>query len=88
MHTFIICLLLLPFVAASSYDIQQLFGPHLSSDAEIILRPASNWFEVVQQRWSTWAAPSYKGAIKVASAEDVQNIVSRVKRHGIICSEN
>ena len=73
------CLLVLPFLAASSYyDLQQLFGPHLSPEAEIVLRPDTNWFQDVQQRWSTWAAPSYKGAIKVATAEDVQNIVSKI----------
>ncbi len=61
--------------ASSSYDLQQLFGPSLSSGAEIFLPSYSNWTEDLQQRWSEWAAPTYSGAIKVATAEDVQNIV-------------
>lgn len=62
-------------VASSTYDLQQLFGPSLSSEAEIFLPSYSNWTEDLQQRWSEWAAPTYSGAIKVATAEDVQNIV-------------
>ena len=61
--------------ASSSSDLQQLFGPSLSSGAEIFLPSYSNWTEDLQQRWSEWAAPTYSGAIKVATAEDVQNIV-------------
>ena len=65
-------------VVTSSYDIQQLFGPSLSSGAEIFLPSYSNWTEDLQQRWSEWAAPTYVGAIKVATAEDVQIIVRKI----------
>ncbi len=71
---------ILPLVAASykATNIDALFGPRLSSEAEIFLPSYANYTEEVQQRWSAWAAPSYVGAIKVATAEDVQNIVSKV----------
>lgn len=59
-------------------NIQALFGPSLSSGAEILLPSYTNYTEDVQQRWSTWAAPTYIGAIKVVTAEDVKSIVSKV----------
>ena len=72
--------IILPLVAAS-YDatnIRALFGLSLSSEAEIFLPSYTNWTEDVQQRWTTWEAPSYIGAIKAATVEDVQKIVSRI----------
>ena len=72
-------LLILPLIAtSSSYDLQQLFGPSLSQGAEIFLPSDSNWTVDLQQRWSDWAAPVYSGAIKVATAEDIQNVVRKV----------
>lgn len=73
-------LFILPLVAASynATSIQTLFGPSLSSGAEVFFPPYSNYTEELQQRWTVWAAPSYIGAIKVATAGDVQNIVSKV----------
>lgn len=72
-------LLILPLTATSaSYDLQQLFGPSLSQGAEIFLPSDSDWTSDLQQRWSNWAAPVYSGAIKVAAAEDIQNVVRKV----------
>lgn len=73
-------LFILPLVAASynATNIQALFGPSLSSGAEIFLPSYANYTEDVQQRWSAWAAPSYIAVIKVATAKDVQSIVSKV----------
>ncbi|SLM38091.1 fad binding domain protein [Lasallia pustulata] len=70
-------LFILPLVAASynATNIQALFGPSLSSGAEIFLPSYANYTEDVQQRWSAWAAPSYIAVIKVATAKDVQSIV-------------
>ena len=74
-------LLVLPLtVTASSYDLQQLFGPSLSQGAEIFLPSDSDWTADLQQRWSDWAAPVYSGAIKVATAEDVQNVVRELNQ--------
>lgn len=54
-----------------------LFGKHLSPGAQIIAASDSNWTQDVQQRWSTWYAPKYRAAIKVATASDVQSIVRK-----------
>ncbi|KAI4151184.1 MAG: hypothetical protein LQ341_000956 [Variospora aurantia] len=76
MHPSIILLSILPFVAPSAqFNLQKLFGPSLSPGAEIILQSNANWTQAVQQRWSTWEEPTYKGAIKVATVRDVQNVV-------------
>ena len=72
-------LFILPLVAAyNASNLQALFGPSLSSGAEIFLPSYTNYTAEVQQRWSGWSAPSYIGAIKVATVEDVQSIVSKV----------
>jgi len=77
---------ILPFVAPSSqYNIQKLFGPSLSPGAEIILRSDANWNQAVQQRWSTWEEPTYKGAIKVATVRDYQNVVCNATLHQQDC---
>lgn len=60
-------------------DLQALFGTALSPEAEIFLPSYANFTEDLQQRWTDWAAPSYIGGIKVATAEDVQNIVSKTR---------
>ena len=66
------------FSANSATNLQALFGTALSPEAEIFLPSYANYTEDLQQRWTEWAAPSYIGGIKVATAEDVQNIVSSV----------
>ena len=63
-------------------DLEALFGPSLSPDAEIFYPSWSNWTDELQQRWSSYLAPSYIGAIKVATTSDVQNTVS-FKNFGI-----
>ncbi|KAL8991190.1 MAG: hypothetical protein Q9177_000338 [Variospora cf. flavescens] len=84
MHPSIILLSILPFVAPSAqFNLQKLFGPSLSPGAEIILRSDANWAQAVQQRWSTWEEPTYKGAIKVATVRDVQNVVKIASANNI-----
>jgi len=74
-------LTVLAFVAiASASSLQALFGSCLSPDAQIIAASDSNWTLAVQQRWSTWYAPTYSGAIKVATVSDVQHVVSQSSR--------
>lgn len=86
MHPFIVLLSILPFVAPSSqYNIQKLFGPSLSPGAEILLRSDASWTQAVQQRWSKWEEPNYKGAIKVATVGDVQNVVCNATLHQQDC---
>jgi hypothetical protein len=74
---------LLPLLAAkavigqlqSSGDLEALFGPALSDEAEFFYPSWDNWTENVQQRWTNYLAPSYIGAIKPSTVADVQNIV-------------
>lgn len=70
--------LLLAATATANNDscLQALFGHALSSGAEIFYPSWANWTTDVQQRWTSYLAPSYLGAIKVATTSDVQNIVS------------
>ncbi|KAI0161041.1 hypothetical protein GGR52DRAFT_157104 [Hypoxylon sp. FL1284] len=70
-------------VAAAAPDVNQLFGPYLSSGASIILASDANYTARVTQRWSNFAAPSYIATIKPAIVDDVQNIVKIASSSGI-----
>lgn len=63
-------------------NITQLFGPGLSPGAEIILPETSKWAADVRQRWSSYQAPTYTGAIKPATVSDIQHIVRYFTRTG------
>ena len=70
--------LALNFVASSSAqsaNITQLFSSSLSPGAEILLPTDADYGDATQ-RWTLHDAPSYLGAIKVATEADVANIVS------------
>ena len=57
-------------------NLTDLFGPHLSPEAQIIPPTTPEYPAQLQQRWTNYNAPSYNlGAIKPASEQDVQNIV-------------
>jgi hypothetical protein len=72
----------LPLLAAAqSYNLTALFQSVLSPGAEIYYANDSNWTQEVTQRWSTWDAPTYLGAIKPATERDVQNIVCIQTEH-------
>ena len=64
-------------LATATLNLAALFGPSLSPGAEIFLRSDSQWSTQVTQRWTIHEAPSYAGAIKPATEEDIQNIVSK-----------
>jgi fumiquinazoline A oxidase len=61
--------------ASSSTNLTTLYGPGLSAEAEIFYPSDSDWSEEVTQRWNLNGAPTYFGAIKPATEEDVQHIV-------------
>jgi hypothetical protein len=55
-----------------------LFRPSLSPESEIFLSADEVYNTEVTPRWSTFKDPSYIAAIKPASQEDVQSIVSSI----------
>ena len=57
-------------------NLTDLFGPELSPKAQIILPTDAAWRTEVRARWTDYKALSYLGAIKPATEEDVQVIVS------------
>ena len=61
---------------AQGSNIVALFGPSLSPGAEIFLPTYANYTEDVTQRWTLHDAPTYLGAIKVATEADIEHIVS------------
>ena len=57
-------------------NLTSLFGPYLSSQAEILYPADDNFYANLQQRWTEYKAPSYGiGAIRPATVSDVQSIV-------------
>ncbi|PYI18226.1 FAD-binding domain-containing protein [Aspergillus violaceofuscus CBS 115571] len=64
-------------------DLGSLFRPVLSPDAQILYPSWPNWTDRIQQRWSAYQAPSYSGAIRVATVADVQNIIQLANAHDI-----
>lgn len=67
---------LVQFVFALQSNLASLFGPHLSSNAQVIPPTTSNFSAQLQQRWTDYNAPSFSlGAIKPATEHDVQETV-------------
>jgi hypothetical protein len=68
-------LLALPLLAAaqspSSINLTETFRPYLSDGAEIYDVDDPNWSTDAIQRWSNWDAPTYIGAIKPVTEQDV-----------------
>ena len=62
--------------ATTATNLTELFGPSLSKGARIVLPTDASWVDEIQARWTDYQAPSYLGAIKPATEEDVQAIVS------------
>lgn len=57
-------------------NLTALFGPHLSSSAQVIPPSTPDFPIQLQQRWTDYNAPSYSlGALKPATEHDVQEIV-------------
>ena len=61
--------------ALRTTNLTALLRPGLSPGAEIILPADSDWASEVETRWSDYQAPTYLGAIKPATEEDIQDIV-------------
>ncbi|KAL9082892.1 MAG: hypothetical protein Q9165_008745 [Trypethelium subeluteriae] len=66
-----------------STNLTALYGPGLSSGAEIFYRSDPQWSEDVTQRWDLYNAPTYFGAIQPATERDVQHIVKISARNNI-----
>jgi len=61
--------------AVGSTNLTALFTPGLSPGAEVILPGESTWGSEVQARWTDYQAPTYLGAIKPVTEEDIQHTV-------------
>ncbi|KAE8146574.1 hypothetical protein BDV25DRAFT_162207 [Aspergillus avenaceus] len=68
---------------SASFDLEEVFGSELSSEAEIFYPSWSNWTDNVQQRWTDYQAPTYLGAIKVATVADIQSTVKLANSHNV-----
>ncbi|KAI9665342.1 MAG: hypothetical protein M1831_001779 [Alyxoria varia] len=67
----------------SREEINAQFSRRLSSGAEIYSSTDANYTQEVTQRWQTRYAPTYRAAIKPATAKDVQTIVQIASKHNI-----
>jgi hypothetical protein len=56
-------------------NLTALYAPYLSNDAQIFLPSDAAWNTSVEQRWTIFAPPTYLGAIKPATEQDVATIV-------------
>ncbi|KAH8799826.1 hypothetical protein F5884DRAFT_848014 [Xylogone sp. PMI_703] len=70
-------------LATVALNITSLFGPSLSPNAEIVLASDPRYTSRVTQRWTVHEAPSFAGAIKPATEEDIQNIIKIASTHKI-----
>lgn len=61
--------------SSTSPDLNALYGPGLSSEAEIIPLSDPAYNADITPRWNLYYAPSYYGAIKPATEADVQHVV-------------
>ncbi|KAI4224138.1 MAG: hypothetical protein L6R36_004894 [Xanthoria steineri] len=81
------CLALLPLVsvvaATRNASIKSLFAGSLSPGTEIFLPSDANYSQSVTQRWDIFTEPTYLGAIKPATDEDVQSIIRIASKHAI-----
>lgn len=77
-RTILLCSLgLTTLSSAATHNITSIFSSSLSPGAQIFLPSDTNYTEDVTQRWTTYDAPTYIGAIKPATVKDIQNIVRR-----------
>jgi hypothetical protein len=60
----------------AAVDLDAMFGPYVSADTVIASSCDADYASVLGPRWSTWAAPTYFGAIMPATEADLQAIVS------------
>ncbi|PWY79153.1 FAD-binding domain-containing protein [Aspergillus heteromorphus CBS 117.55] len=66
-----------------SVNLSSIYGPGLSSGAEIFYASDPDWASEVTPRWTLYHAPTFYGAIKPATEADVQHIVKTSVARGI-----
>lgn len=77
-------LIVLPVAAhAANASIESLFGPYLTPGTEIASFSDTNFSSVATERWTTWEAPMWTGAIKPETEADVATIVKIANAHEI-----
>lgn len=64
------------FTGQNASTLEEVYGPWVSSSTEIAGSAEANFSSVVGHRWSEWEAPNWSGAIKPASVQDLQEVVS------------
>ncbi|KAK1248864.1 hypothetical protein MKX08_007084 [Trichoderma sp. CBMAI-0020] len=69
--------------AFAAANLTALYAPYLSKDTEIILPSDAAWNTSVEQRWTIFAPPTYLGAIKPATEQDVAKVVQISVSNGI-----
>jgi hypothetical protein len=60
----------------AAFDLDAMFKPYVSAETVIAASCDADYASVLGPRWSTWAAPSFFGAIMPATEADLQAIVS------------
>ncbi|MCJ1386710.1 hypothetical protein MMC17_009836 [Xylographa soralifera] len=69
--------------AFGSLNLTALYGPGLSPGAEIFYASYSNFTTDVTQRWNLHDAPTFYGAIRVATEGDIQHVIKVSVEHDI-----
>ncbi|RDW58819.1 hypothetical protein BP6252_13295 [Coleophoma cylindrospora] len=69
------CLRLVAAQSSTSPNLTALYGPGLSSGAEIVYSMDPDYSADITPRWNLYDAPTYYGAIKPATEADVQHVV-------------
>lgn len=62
--------------ASKGLNLTEIFGPHLSPGAAILVPSDADYAVKASQRWTATAAPSFAGTIQPATVQDIQNVVS------------
>lgn len=83
MRPFAILALSSSLTGVASLNLTAIYGPGLSPNAEIFYASDPAWHTEVTPRWNLYAAPSFYGAIKPATEQDVQHVVCISREKGI-----
>ncbi|KAJ6014709.1 hypothetical protein N7540_009300 [Penicillium herquei] len=68
---------------ASSVNVEALFEPYLSPGTLFAEPNDANFSDVASPRWSEWDPPTWTGAIKPETVQDIQKIVRIASAHNI-----
>jgi FAD/FMN-containing dehydrogenase len=83
LHLLAASLRLVAAQSSTSPNLTALYGPGLSSGAEIIYVSDPAYSADITPRWNLVNAPTYYGAIKPATEADVQHVVKVSAQHNI-----